>query len=52
MVSSARRDIRTTFLGRYEDLPARADALEGVEVEGDKVVEEKTVDLPSKDVEL
>lgn len=52
VVSSARGDIRTAFLGRYKDLPARADALEGVEVEGDEVVEEETVDLPSEDVEL
>lgn len=52
VVSSARGDIRTTFLGGDKNLPARADALEGVEVEGHKIVEEKSVDLASEYVEL
>lgn len=52
MVSSRRGDIWTAFFGGYKDLPAGADALESVEVEGDEVVEEETVDLATEDVDL
>lgn len=52
VVSSACGDIRTTFHSWDKNFPTRADALEGVEVEGHEVVEEEAINLASEYVEL
>lgn len=52
VVSSACGDIRTTFHSGDKNFPTRADALEGVEVEGHEVVEKEAINLASEYVEL
>jgi len=52
VVCSACRHISSRFLRWYQNFPSRSGALQCVQIEGDQVVEEESIDLTPKDVQL